>query len=131
MASKVKAKAKEVKKLPENALELSNGDTIYFIEELTGRQHLAMQQTVSRAFKSKPVIGKNGQVEGKIDMDHERYQREIVNMFPHVVSKMTDKDGNKIEPSVDYYLDSHFEDARKIFNSVFRILNTRFDSKKN
>lgn len=117
MASK---KTKE--KLPSNVLELGNGDKIYFAEVMKGKHYLALQKTVSRAIKSKPVISDDGQVVSKTEVDMEMYQEEVINVFPYLVDKIIDKDGNEKEASVEYYMESDFDDARTIYTFVFRLI---------
>lgn len=125
------AKKKEIQnKLPENVLVMSNGDKIYFCTEFKGKHHLALQQTVSNAISTNPVIGEGGKIENKTKIDMKEYQQQVVNVFPYLVDKLEDKDGKPKEPSVEYYMEADFDDAAAIYDTVFALITNRRNNKK-
>jgi len=123
------AKKETKEKLPDNVLVLSNGDKIYFATEFKGKHHLALQQTISTAISSNPVIDDNGKVVSKTEINMKEYQKQVINVFPFLVDKMEDKEGKAIEPSVDYYMEADFDDAAAIYNKTFALITNRREKK--
>lgn len=125
------AKKKQEQQLPDTTLELSNGHKVYFTDEMKGKHHLAMQRTVAKSMKSKPVISNDGKITDKTEVDLDKYQEELVNLFPHLVEKIEDEKGQEIEPSVEYYLNATFNDAKKLYSKVMELVaSTRAGSVK-
>lgn len=124
-------KKQEKETLPSNVLELGNGDKIYYAEEMKGKHYLALQKTVSKAITAKPVIDEHGKIVNKTEVDFEEYQTQVINVFPFLVDKIVSKDGKIIEPSVEYYMESSFEDAKTIYTFTFQLITEANRIKKN
>lgn len=125
------SKNNDKKELPANVLALSNGHKIYFAEEMKGKHYLALQKTVSKAITSKPTIDEKGKIVSKTEVDMEEYQTQVINVFPFLVDKIEDKDGKEVVPSVEYYMESNFQDAKDIYTFVFSLITEANKVKKN
>lgn len=114
----------ETQEIPDKTLKLTNGDTLYFVKELRGREYrLLKSRMASTITMDIRAVDVQNPSEIKKEINMGSYMDIIAKAIDIFVAKIVSEQGAEIVPSLAYFDSLSMQDADTVFSELENLIS--------
>lgn len=106
-------------------LKLKNGDTVYFIDKIKGKEYRKLRPIVADMFKISVDANSMNADDSNINVGMGAFYESLIKSFPVLALSIRTKEDKNITPTIGYFDDlEEYEDMQAIYNKLEEITSS-------